>query len=454
VLGLVAVGACLRFGTLHVQSLWYDEAVSASLVRRSFVGMLRALPDSESTPPLWYVLEWIWVRVFGTSEVGLRSLSALLGTLFIAVAFETARAFGCSERVAIAVAAFISLSPIMVWYSQEARAYALYVFLAALSMLFFARALAQATPRALWLWAASAALALTAHYFAVFVVAVEAVVLLRQVGMRRRAAQLLAVVGVGAALLPLALYQNEHVVSQLSIESSSVWPRLREIVIRYAVMFTDPGGTAVLIATLSAAALLTWRARTSRSAQILLVLGSAVIGLPLLLAVAHVVDVFNFRNALAAWLPVVIVLAAGLPAGRAGVALTGVIAAALLTATLAIAVAPGPQRDSWRDVARVIDSSSGRRIIAGETGELTYTLPYYAPQLRPLPVAGIRVREIDLVGHVDADWRLPRLPQFRLAHAEKAGNLMVVRLAAPRSVSVIQDDLDAGGFLLGLVDDG
>ena len=62
----------------------------------------------------------------------------------------------------------------MVWYSQEARAYALMVLLCVLALGFFVRALAQ--ERWAWLvgWAACSAAALATHYFAVFPLAAEA----------------------------------------------------------------------------------------------------------------------------------------------------------------------------------------------------------------------------------------------------------------------------------------
>src|SRR6266508_3328638 len=70
-------GALLRFSDLGARSFWRDEGATVELVRRSFVSMLRALPGSEGTPPLYYVLIWPWSRIFGSDEVGLRSFSAL-----------------------------------------------------------------------------------------------------------------------------------------------------------------------------------------------------------------------------------------------------------------------------------------------------------------------------------------------------------------------------------------
>ncbi len=93
----------------------------------------------------------------------------------------------------------------LIWYSQEARSYALLVFFCAASLLFFARALRTRDGRDLALWALASALALCSHYFAVFAVGIEALWLL--VALRSRWRAVLPAVGgvaiVGLALIPL-----------------------------------------------------------------------------------------------------------------------------------------------------------------------------------------------------------------------------------------------------------
>ena len=139
---MLVAGAALRFATLDAQSLWYDEAVTAHLMTLCLPDLWRAIPDSESTPPLYYVLEWLWTHVFGTGEVGLRSLSALLGTATIGVVWALGRRLG-GERAGLAAAALVAFNPMLVWFSQEARGYALLALLGALSALLWLRALEQ-----------------------------------------------------------------------------------------------------------------------------------------------------------------------------------------------------------------------------------------------------------------------------------------------------------------------
>jgi len=209
-LGITAVGAIVRFATLDVQSFDHDEAVTAvRALHPSLFDTLSEVADGERSPPLYYVLAWGWSRIFGTGEVGLRSLSALFGTLTVPLAYLAARALVDRRRIALLAAAFVALNPYLVWYSQEARSYALMVLLTTLALVFFARALRRPDARSLALWAAASVLAIGSHYFAVFLIAPQAMWLLARKRGRRQAA--LAVVGVlaaGAALIPLAVSQE------------------------------------------------------------------------------------------------------------------------------------------------------------------------------------------------------------------------------------------------------
>src|SRR5205085_12080443 len=115
------------------------------------------VPSSEATPPLYYALAWLWTKLFGSGEVGIRSLSALLGTATIPVAWWAGRTL-VVRAAGLGAAALVAFSPYMVWYSQEARAYALLVLLCAASVGFFAEALRARGGRAVAWWAVVSAL--------------------------------------------------------------------------------------------------------------------------------------------------------------------------------------------------------------------------------------------------------------------------------------------------------
>ena len=174
---LTALGACLRFVRIGHQGFWFDEANTALLVHMSPGQMLGLIPHSESTPPLYYCVVWAWARLFGAGQAALRSLSALVGVATIPLMYGAAAKL-FSRRTGLVVAAVTACDPLLIWYSQEARSYALLVALSAASLLAFAYALERPVPRTLALWAATGALALATHYYAVLAIVPEAVVLL------------------------------------------------------------------------------------------------------------------------------------------------------------------------------------------------------------------------------------------------------------------------------------
>src|SRR5207248_3731615 len=138
---LTALAAVLRFATLGHQSFWLDESYALGDIRfHSLSGMLGWMRVHEMTPPLYFFAARGWTHLFGTSEVGLRSLSALLGTATVPLVY-LAGATLRSRRLGLVAAGFAAFSPLLVWYAQEGRNYALLVFLAAIAFLAFANLL-------------------------------------------------------------------------------------------------------------------------------------------------------------------------------------------------------------------------------------------------------------------------------------------------------------------------
>src|SRR5262249_51359419 len=89
-LALVTLGAVLRFSVLEARSFWRDGAVTVLLLRLDFLAMLHTIPGSEGVPPFYYIVAWLWCRLFGTGEAGVRALSALIGTATIPVTYLVA----------------------------------------------------------------------------------------------------------------------------------------------------------------------------------------------------------------------------------------------------------------------------------------------------------------------------------------------------------------------------
>ncbi len=127
---ILALAVFLRFYRIDAQSLWNDEGTSAALALRDLPTITRDAAH-DIHPPLYYWLLHFWVRLWGVSELALRSLSALLGVGAVALVFLIGEAlFGV--QVGLLAALLAALSPFQVYYSQETR---MYMLLAAVACL-------------------------------------------------------------------------------------------------------------------------------------------------------------------------------------------------------------------------------------------------------------------------------------------------------------------------------
>jgi 4-amino-4-deoxy-L-arabinose transferase-like glycosyltransferase len=439
----VLAGALLRFVTLSRQSYEGDEAWTLRLLHGSFPHMLHGVSRQESTPPLFYVLAWISAHLFGFGEFAVRLPSAIAGTVMVALAYSAAIALLGRRWPSVAVAALCAVSPTLVWYSQEARAYALYACLCTASLLFFARAHVAPTRLNAWAWAVTSALAVTAHYFAGFLVAAEAVLLVRR--HRRKLIAPIAVVGLLSALLvPFAAYQYGSAEKLRSITTGSLAWRLKETGLRFIFFNYNPGGDVALAIALAAAVVLAWRgARRSSGARLALLIGVAGIGIPFLLAGLHILDVFFFRNMLGAWVPLVIAVAGGLAGLRLAPLLAAVATAVLLLGTVQIARKVSLQRDSWRDAIAVLKRQTGPVVLISSN---RLTPPLYWSDLHSLPPGGVDIRREFVASPYVTPASAPSSGPFKESGFVEAGNIGILTLEAKQPQHLTAHEFDSAGF--------
>lgn len=419
--GILALAAAVRFATLRTQSVWFDEAATWDLVRRPFGELLHQLPKGESTPPLFYALEWVWTRVFGDGPAGLRSLSALAGLLTIPVAYAIARRAAAGIALAgLAAAALVAVNPLLVWFSQEARSYALATLLSAVALLLTLRAQEDRRPRVLAAWALAAALALATHYFTAFVLAPQALWLLLR-HPRRRAAigAVAALVAVGLALLPLLIAQSGN---PYDIAGTSLALRVvqvpKQLLLGYRGPLALPFGLVGALLVAAAAWLLVHRTRPPARERALLLVAVGLIGVALpLLAALGGADYLNARNVLPALIPLLAALGVACGASarpRAGLALLSALCAISLAIVVGVAADAQYQRPDWRGLARALGPGppGGVRVLVVSPANGELALRYYLRRIRTLPAAGADVREVDVIAVAGSrdPGRAPQLP--------------------------------------------
>jgi len=454
VAGLTLGAAALRFATLGVQSYHHDEIVTASrILRDGFWHAMDAVGFSESAPPLYYAVAWLWTQVTGTGELGLRSVSAIAGVATVPVAYLLGTQLS-GRRAGLLAAALVAVNPMLLWYSQEARAYSLFVLLTAISLLYFVRALDHGRRRDSIGWGIASALALATHYFAIFPIAVEALWLLRRRGRAGGGAFPGAwiVAAMALALAPLVIHQSSFAHAEW-IGNFSLGHRLWETGLTFALGETgdiiarpEHPLLAVLPGLVAIAGLalvfLRGERRELRAATLLLAIAAVTFVAPLAIGLLDPSkDYVLARNLLPALVPLLVALAIGftLPAARRrGVALAAILVAYSFGFSVWASLSPALQRPDWKAVAGAIgEPTTPRAMVTWTLGaaSLRYYLSTGSFQVQPSDGFDWWVGEVDFISDGSAAPPPPHLlgPGFREVGYEKVGRLYVRRFATAGS---------------------
>jgi mannosyltransferase len=446
-LAILLLAFALRVYRLEAQSLWYDEAVSAQVAAKGLAELTRWTAN-DIQPPLYYYLLSGWTRVAGHSEWALRFSSVAFGLLGVALLWTLGRrVFRGRSRFtlpAALVALLAAISPLYVYYSQEARMYTQLVFFGMLAGYALWRAIEVNQAR--W-WAAfilASLAALYTHYFALSLLVAYAlcsILVLLIAGARstersqsdltgledlsglgvhlaagRRSVALVAsfaLVGLGyLAWLPAMLTRYRV--------DASYWQgqlKLVEALRHIAISFTTGAaetmleGDAVrwlpwfglaLVAALVGLALTSWR---SRAALLVVVL---VVPIALILMLASRNPKFNPRYLMLVSPAYFLLLAGGVTAwlrrARNGRLALAAVPALILAPVLVTSIAgvgswfgdPAFTKAQWREVAAYVRSQigPGERVVL-VSGHAAPAWDYYAADIPPLRLPDIEVLDVN-----------------------------------------------------------
>ncbi len=169
-IGLCLLGALvLRVWALDGQTLSWDEGNNAFFAHQSPAGILRYCRATlDTNPPAHRLALALWLRLLGDSACNLRLLSSLLGVALLVPVYL----WGCrlgGRHVGLLAAALTALSPMLVYYSREAKGYPFAAFFGLLALYVWARYLddGKRLPSAAWAgYVVAEVLACGAHYYA------------------------------------------------------------------------------------------------------------------------------------------------------------------------------------------------------------------------------------------------------------------------------------------------
>ncbi|MCC7208039.1 MAG: hypothetical protein IT323_12085 [Anaerolineae bacterium] len=205
------MAAALRLIGLGAHPLRGDEAFAVRYWAQSPILTLApgdGLAWREPHPLGVYFAFFAWKTFVGDSEFAMRALSALVNLLGVPAMYALGRRLCRDGRIGLAGALLWALAPNLIWHSQDARDYALWAALSAVSLWLFARLLVRPAGsrgrRAdAALYALATLAALYAFFLEIFVVVVHglAMTLLRRERLRLWLGLMLAV---AIGLLPWA----------------------------------------------------------------------------------------------------------------------------------------------------------------------------------------------------------------------------------------------------------
>jgi len=413
--GLTLLAVALRLPWLQSDSLWFDEAATWWIVDQPF-GAMWAAALRDNYPPLYPLIAWAAVQLFGTAEWVLRLPAAIFGVALVPMVYLLGTR--CAGRTAGLLAALlIALSAFHVWYSLEARMYSLLALASCAYAWGALRDLQQpGRQSAVLLVVIGLALLLSHPYGALNWFAVSAVTLW-QTKQRGRLLRLLIVML--AVFLPFAVALLAHAV-EITAMGFGLPDPTPAFLLQQLLALTS--GLLPGLVVCAIAALLPSRTAAPSSA------------LPMLLALTLVPGILGYLASLATrpilidryligTLPALIVLATiggtRWPIGRRGT--FAVAAVVTLAGGFSLVLAAPQHRPDWRAAAALVATRlQPGDCVAVHPAYDTYTWRYYMrdpaclEDEHSLPAALDRPLPSHLFFAVDTDWLERAAPQLAL----------------------------------------
>jgi mannosyltransferase len=205
---LVLMAFALRACHLDFQSLWRDEVDAIAFATRALPRLLSIFAKPKENGPLYFLLLRPWITLAGDGGFSVRFFSLSFGVLAIPLAYALGRRW-LSPLGRLLGALLMAFSPYLIWYSQEAKMYALITFLTMLSLYLYVEALARGRWPYWVAYVVATSLCLYAHILAALIIPLE--IILFVVWWPRHRARLkpwLAAIGcVTLPYIPLAFWE-------------------------------------------------------------------------------------------------------------------------------------------------------------------------------------------------------------------------------------------------------
>ena len=171
-IAILALALAARLYHIDNAPLGDDEAYTI-VVAASTPAQIVDLLKRDSSSPLYYFFLHYWIALFGESELAIRSLSTVIGTVLVGAIFWAGQRL-YSVQVGLLAALIAAISPVQIHYSQQVRFYTLLPLVSLASVYFLVRYLQTSRRKYILLCALATLLCLYTHSFALFLLPVHA----------------------------------------------------------------------------------------------------------------------------------------------------------------------------------------------------------------------------------------------------------------------------------------
>ena len=244
IIGIFMGALALRIYGITMHDLWFDELISnlysyesikvfSELSGRSLANYFVVRLAHDPSSVFYYFVVYIYSFLFGSGEM-LRFLSVVFSMLVLGVFYKLSRLF-FGRKVSISALLIMALSPMQIWYAQEARVYSMATFLVLLTVYSYVKALRTEKSFYLILFGLSFISACYASYFSVFLLLPMAVMFIWNRHGKNKIKWASITFLIFFSMTPLLFILGSH----LSFIRSSFWlsvPSLR-IVLNTCVVF-------------------------------------------------------------------------------------------------------------------------------------------------------------------------------------------------------------------------
>ena len=174
---LVLLAFALRLYRLDHQPLRGDESFTIQFSAHPLSWLVPSIANVEPNPPLYYFLLHYWMEILGQSEFITRFVSLVFGVLAVPVIYRLGNALG-RPKVGMLAAFLAAINPFQIWHAQDVRNYTIWPLLSMGGLIFLLYALRTGRKRCWAGYAGMTVLSLYTHYYHLFMLLFENVLVL------------------------------------------------------------------------------------------------------------------------------------------------------------------------------------------------------------------------------------------------------------------------------------